>query len=190
MDSTANKKNKENNKDLNNNNKKNLSIIHYMENPFCKRKIDSPRSLLAMNNLKYTMKDIYFLTFKEFSEKYKQFSEDLQRKKYEFYEQYRQLKIKNINLERDRLIQNLKDGNNTKENIEIKNMIKKLKETEAELEKKILMNNKETNSNKNNDIKKINYDREEKNEERKKRREEIQNERKKEKKYKMRERKN
>ena len=49
MKSTENKKsnenNKENNKDIKKIKKKNISILNYMENPFYKKKIDSPRSL-------------------------------------------------------------------------------------------------------------------------------------------------
>ena len=163
MKSTENKKsnenNKENNKDIKKIKKKNISILNYMENPFYKKKIDSPRSLKVMDNLEYKMEDIYYLTFPKFLEKFKEFKnlpEEFQRKKYAFYEECRQLKIKNINILRNMLIQNSKEGYNPNinENIDIKNMITKLKNIEAELENKILKNNDSQNIQKEKDDKK------------------------------------
>ena len=40
-------------KNQNNLNKKNISIINLIKNPFIKKKIDSPRSLKVMDNLEY-----------------------------------------------------------------------------------------------------------------------------------------
>ena len=155
-------------------NKNLISIINYLENPFTKHKIKSPRSLKSMDNLGYKMDDIIYLSFPEFLDKYKEtkkFPENVQNKKYECYEQMRQIKINNIKIERDRLIQELGDNIpnpiNKNENTERKKVIKNLKNVEAELEKKIFMkgNNK--------------YEQKEKMMERKKRREEKEIERKK-----------
>ena len=168
-----------NNEDKNqkNLNEKNISIINLIKNPFIKKKIDSPRSLKSMKNLGYQMDEIYHISFPQFLDKNKEIKklpEELQKNKYEFYEEYRKIKIGNIKIERDRLIQelgeeeqNINKSNNKKENIERKNIIKELKSAEAELENKILMK------------KNINYDQKEKMMERKKRREGKEIERKK-----------
>ena len=123
-----------------------------------------------MKNLGYQIDEIYHISFPQFLDKNKEIKklpEELQKNKYEFYEEYRKIKIGNIKIERDRLIQelgeeeqNINKSNNKKENIERKNIIKELKSAEAELENKILMK------------KNINYDQKEKMMERKKRREE------------------
>ena len=148
MKETGNQKEEINNKDINNINKiKHISILNYIENPFLKKKIKSPRSLKSMDNLGYKMDDIIFMTFPEFLEKYKEIKklpEEIQNNKYEFYENSRQIKIKNVKIERDNIIQEL--GENIPIqldkylNNERKKVIKELKDTENELEKKIKMN--------------------------------------------------
>ena len=175
MKETGNQKEEINNKDINNINKiKHISILNYIENPFLKKKIKSPRSLKSMENLGYKMDDIIFMTFPEFLEKYKEIKklpEEIQNNKYEFYENSRQIKIKNVKIERDNIIQEL--GENIPVqldkylNNERKKVIKELKDTENELEKKILIKNKNE------------YDKQEKILERKKKREEMEIERKK-----------
>ena len=107
-----------------NNNKNQISILNYLDNPFIKRKIESPKSLISMKNLNYKMNEIIYLTFDEFLNKYKEIKklpEEIQKRKYEFYEEYRKVKIKNIKIERDRLctsdsndknINNIKNENN------------------------------------------------------------------------------
>ena len=99
-----------------------------------------------MKNLGYENDDIIYLTLPEFLEKYKEIKklpEEIQNSKYEFYEKYRQIKIKNVKVERDNLIQelgeNITNPNEKIENNERKKIIKNLKNAEAELEEKILM---------------------------------------------------
>ena len=174
MKQTENKNVEKNNKDLNNNNEiKHISILNYIDNPFLKKKIQSPRSLKSMKNLGYKMDDIIFMTFPEFLEKYKEIKklpEEIQNNKYEFYENSRQIKIKNVKIERDNIIQ--ESGGIPIQvdkylNNERKKVMKELKNTEKELKKEFLI--KPENE----------YDKQEKILERKKRREEKEIERKK-----------
>ena len=104
-------------KDINYNNPNQISILHYIENPYLNKIIDSPRTLKSMEYLGCVMDDIYFLTFSEFIENYpefRRFSKDIQNRIYEFYEDYRLNKIKAINQIRDNIIQNKIDINDKK----------------------------------------------------------------------------
>ena len=174
MKQTGNKKVEKNNIDINNINEiKHISILNYIDNPFLKKKIQSPRSLKSMKNLGYKMDDIIFMTFPEFLEKYKEIKklpEEIQNNKYEFYENSRQIKIKNVKIERDNIIQ--ESGGIPIQvdkylNNERKKVMKELKNTEKEMKKEFLI--KPENE----------YDKQEKILERKKRREEKEIERKK-----------
>ena len=172
MEETEENKIQESKNEINQSNKKKyISINNYIENPFTKKRINSPRTLKAMENFDYIIDDIIYLSFSEFLDKYKdikQLPEELQKKKYEFYEQYRQIKINIIKIERDKLIEELGENiniDNKIANIERKNIIRKLKKAEEELEKKILMKGKKK------------YDKQEKILERKQRREEKEAER-------------
>ena len=146
MKQTGNKNVEKNNKDINNNNEiKHISILNYIDNPFLKKKIQSPRSLKSMKNLGYKMDDIIFMTFPEFLEKYKEIKklpEEIQNNKYEFYENSRQIKIKNVKIERDNIIQEsggipIQVDKYLKK--KKKKVMKELKNTEKEVKKEFLI---------------------------------------------------
>ena len=147
---TDNKKVLNNIKEDTINNKNQISILNYLDNPFIKKKIESPKSLKSMKNLNYKMNEIIYLTFDEFLNKYKEIKklpEEIQKRKYEFYEEYRHIKIKNIKIERDRLYtsdsNNINLNNINNENNKREKVIKNLKKVENELEKEILLKKKD-----------------------------------------------
>ena len=141
-----------------------------MENPYLNKMIDSPRSIRSMNILGRIMDDIYYLTFPEFIEnfqEFRRFSPDIQKKMYEFYEDYRIAKIKVINEVRENQIKNnidINDNINNVQNIpqmptfsttinkellkfeqmQRKNMMDMMKAVELELERMVLMKEEES----------------------------------------------
>ena len=96
---------------------KEISILHYCENPKINKIVESPRALKAMDLLGCTMDDIYFLTFPEFIDnfqKFRRFPNNIQNYLYNAYEKNRLRKIEMINEKRDYIIQNNIDTNDNK----------------------------------------------------------------------------
>ena len=150
---------------------KEISILHYFEDPKLNKIIESPRTLKAMDLLGCTMDDIYFLTFPEFIDNFQEFRhfpEHIQIYLYNAYEKNRLMKIEMINEKRDYIIQNninIDDNNNPniyenqplptfsssikKEMAKFEQMKKKdeldlIKAIETELERQILLKEEES----------------------------------------------
>ena len=147
---------------------KEISILHYLENPYLNKKVESPRTIKAIKLLGCAMDDIYFLTFPEFIDnyqEYRRFPKNIQKYLYNSYENYRLMKIEVIKEKRDYIIQNNIDINEDiyinqdipmptfsssikKEMAKFEQMKKKdeldlIKEIEAELERQILLKEEE-----------------------------------------------
>ena len=85
-----------------------ISILHYIQNPNINENIESPKSKNAMKHLGFTMEDIKYLSFLEYINNNHTFiglPKEIQKKRYEFAEQYRYNKIEKIKELRDALIE-------------------------------------------------------------------------------------
>ena len=98
-----------------------ISILHYLENPILVDDIESPRSINAMIQLGFIMDDIRYFTFQEYlnnNPTFHSLSRDIQKRRYEFSEQYRYAKIQKIKEFRDEIIEAEKIIKNNPENNE------------------------------------------------------------------------
>jgi len=111
-----------------------ISIENYIENPKETSLINSPRSLYSMLNLGLTNADIIYISFKYFkNNNYDiiRFPKNIQKKRYDFYEEIRQKKIKQIKDYKDNKIDeekylefiNSKDIQNNSNNLDEKKNI-------------------------------------------------------------------
>ena len=93
--------------DNNNNNENNqISIDNFLQNPNQALEIDSPRSLESIKLLGYTNEDINYMTLKQFINNNPNLiplAPELQKRRYECYEQNRLNKIQNIAELREKL---------------------------------------------------------------------------------------
>ena len=74
-----------------------ITILDIESNPSSKQKINSPRSLEAIKHIGYNVQDLYHLTFDEFKRTHPEMlplSQEFQEKRYNFYENNRNNKIK------------------------------------------------------------------------------------------------
>lgn len=78
---------------------KSISIIDFINYPYKTTKITSPRSLNAINQLNYSVSELYQISFDNFKTKYPEviaLSPELLKKRYHFIEKNRQNKIEQI----------------------------------------------------------------------------------------------
>ena len=139
-----NNNNNNNNQNINNENNNQISIDNYLQNPNQILEIDSPRSLESIKLLGYTNEDINYLTLKQFINNNPNLiplAPELQKRRYECYEQNRLNKIQNIAELREKLTESyfietypelFNDNNNNNNNDELEN----INSTAIELEKK------------------------------------------------------
>ena len=141
-------KNKPSN-NYNNNNKdkdKLITIKDLQQNPKEKLIINSPKSLKALYDSGYSLKQLYYKTFDEFLLEHKEvmhIDESARINRYHFYEQLRQDKINSLVQYREQLIQDeilMKKNNEIKENnkyINENNEIKPMKSIILDNDKRI-----------------------------------------------------
>ena len=139
-----NNNNNNNNNNINNDNNNQISIDNYLQNPNQILEIDSPRSLESIKLLGYTNEDINYLTLKQFINNNPNLiplAPELQKRRYECYEQNRLNKIQNIAELREKLTESyfietypelFNDNNNNNNN---NNELENINSTAIELEK-------------------------------------------------------
>ena len=124
-----------------------ISIENYIENPKETSLINSPRSLCSMINLGLTNADIIYISFKYFlNNNYDiiRFPKNIQKKRYDFYEEIRQKKIHQIKDYKDNKIDeekflefmNKDTQNNNNNEIDKKNILNIIDSQEIKLEQK------------------------------------------------------
>ena len=118
-----------------------ISILHYSEDPYINKKIESPRSLKSMKELGLCMEDIYHLNFNQFLEKFQDFRKfpiEIQQLRYQYYEKMRLNKINKIKEDVVNNIKTINDDNDQQPKLLITDSVnKKIDEIEEKMKKKL-----------------------------------------------------